>query len=141
MTTETKSRLTAEELAKSPNPIARHYSRFRVAERMLLTGHSHQAWPDVGFEGQMEAWNDAATYVDEKWPRAEEKADRVRRGYASLLGDQDGAIALAPNTHDLIVKWISALPLGRGASSPPTASSTRSAARPTGWPKRSGSRS
>src|SRR5207253_9462748 len=48
----TQPRLSAEDLAKSPNPIARHYSRFRVAERMLLTGHSHQAWPDVGFEGQ-----------------------------------------------------------------------------------------
>jgi len=111
MSTGTQPRLHASDLAKSPNPIARHYTRFRVAERMLLTGHSHQAWPDVGFEGQMEAWNDAATYVDEKWPRAEEKAERVRRGYASLLGDREGAIALAPNTHDLIVKWLSALPL------------------------------
>ena len=37
-----------------------HYSRFRVAERLLLTGHSHQAWPDVGFEGVVEAWEDAA---------------------------------------------------------------------------------
>ena len=31
--------------------LAVHYSRFRVAERLLLTGHSHQAWPDGGFEG------------------------------------------------------------------------------------------
>lgn len=111
MTAGTQARLSAEDLARSPNPIARHYSRFRVAERMLLSGHSHQAWPDVGFEGQMEAWNDAAIYVDEKWPHAEAKAERVRQGYAKLLGDRDGAIALAPNTHDLIVKWLSALPL------------------------------
>jgi kynureninase len=103
--------LTAEDLAKSPNPLARHYTRFRVAERLLLTGHSHQAWPDVGFEGQVEAWNDAATFVDEKWPRASEKADRVRRGYAKLLGDRDGAIALAQGTHDLLIKFLSALPL------------------------------
>ena len=72
--------------AQHPNPLARHYTRFRVAERLLLTGHSHQAWPDVGYEGQLEAWNDAAALVDEKWPRAAEKADRVRRGYAKLLG-------------------------------------------------------
>ena len=111
MTTGTQPRLQASDLSKSPNPIARHYSRFRVADRMLLSGHSHQAWPDVGFEGQMEAWTDAATYVDEKWSHAEAKAERVRRGYAKLLGDREGAIALAPNTHDLIVKWLSALPI------------------------------
>jgi len=103
--------LTLDDLKKSPNPLARHYSRFRVAERLLLTGHSHQAWPDTGSEGQAEAWEDAATYVDEKWPRAAEKAERVRRGYARLLGDRDGAIALAQGTHDLLVKFLSALPL------------------------------
>jgi kynureninase len=108
---ESSRTLTLEDLKKSPNPLARHYSRFRVAERLLLTGHSHQAWPDVGFEGQTEAWNDAAAYVDEKWPRAYEKAERVRRGYARLLGDRDGAIALAQGTHDLLVKFLSALPL------------------------------
>jgi len=97
--------------AQHPNPLARHYTRFRVAERLLLTGHSHQAWPDVGYEGQLEAWNDAAALVDEKWPRAAEKADRVRRGYAKLLGDRTGSIALAQNTHDLLVKFLSALPL------------------------------
>ena len=108
---ESRRALTAQDLAKSPNPLARHYSRFRVAERLLLTGHSHQAWPDVGFEGQTEAWDDAATYVDEKWSHAAEKAERVRRGYAKLLGDRDGVIALAQGTHDLLVKFLSALPL------------------------------
>ena len=108
---ESSRALSVEDLEKSPNPLARHYTRFKVAERMLLTGHSHQAWPDVAFEGQAEAWNDAAAYVDEKWPRAGEKADRVRRGYAGLLGDKDGTIALAQGTHDLLVKFLSALPL------------------------------
>ena len=110
-TTEARSRLTAEVLRKSPNPIAPHYSRFRVGERMLLSGHSHQAWPDVGFEGQMEAWTDAAEFVDEKWSRAEAKAERVRRGYGKLLGEPNAVIGLAPNTHELLVKLISALPL------------------------------
>ena len=111
MTMATTARITASSLRASPNPLAPHYSRFRVGERMLLSGHSHQAWPDVGFEGQMEAWNDAAEYVDEKWSRAEAKAERVRRGYAKLLGDREGSIGLAPNTHELLVKLISALPL------------------------------
>lgn len=97
--------------ARSPNPLARHYSRFRVAERLLLTGHSHQAWPDVGFEGQVEAWNDAADLVDEKWDRAEEKAGLVRRGYARLLGAREDEIALGQNTHELVIRFLSALPL------------------------------
>src|SRR5258706_5118423 len=111
MTMATTARITAPSLRASPNPLASHYSRFRVGERMLLSGHSHQAWPDVGFEGQMEAWNDAAELVDEKWARAEEKAERVRRGYAKLLADRDGTIGLAQNTHDLLIKLLSALPL------------------------------
>jgi len=91
--------------------LARHYTRFRVAERLLLTGHSHQAWPDVAFEGQVEAWNDAAALVDEKWGRAAEKADRVRRGFARLLGSEPAEVALGQNTHELVLRFLSALPL------------------------------
>lgn len=98
-------------LYRHPNSLAPHYSRFKVAERLLLTGHSHQAWPDRGFDGQRQAWLDAAERVDEKWERAFSKAERVRRGYARLLDDRDGFIALAPNTHELVVRFLSALPL------------------------------
>jgi len=98
-------------LYRSPNALAPHYSRFRVAERLLLTGHSHQAWPDCGFDGHCAAWTDAAAYVDEKWERAFAQAERVRRGFAGLLDDTDGAIALGANTHELVVRWLSALPL------------------------------
>ena len=92
-------------------PLADHYSRFRVAERMLLTGHSHQAWPDVGFEAQQRAWLDAAEYVDGKWDQAAAQAALVRDGFARLLGDRPGHIALGQNTHELVTRWLSALPL------------------------------
>jgi selenocysteine lyase/cysteine desulfurase len=95
----------------SPNALAPHYSRFRVSERLLLTGHSHQAWPDCGFEAQSQAWLDAARYVDDKWDHAFERAERVREGFTRLLGDAGGGIALAPNTHELVVRLLSALPL------------------------------
>ena len=91
--------------------LARHYSRFRVDERILLTGHSHQAWPDVAFDAQMQAWQDAAELVDRKWDRALAVADEVREGYRSLLGDPDGDIALGQNTHELVTRFLSALPL------------------------------
>ena len=75
---------TLESLARTPNSLVPHYARFRVSERLLLTGHSHQAWPDVGLEGQLEAWTDAAAHVDDKWERAAQIAARFRRGYARL---------------------------------------------------------
>jgi kynureninase len=96
----------------SPNPLAAHYTRFRVAERLLLTGHSHQAWPDVALQGQVEAFDDAALCVDEKWGRAFAKAERVREGFRLLLDDPGGEIALGASTHELVIRFLSALDLG-----------------------------
>jgi len=93
------------------NPLAAHYTRFRVAERLLLTGHSHQAWPDVALEGQVAALEDAALHVDDKWERAFAQADRVRDGFRALLGDPRGELALAASTHDLALRFLSALDL------------------------------
>jgi len=109
----TEAAHTLESLASSPNSLARHYARFRVADRLLLTGHSHQAWPDAGFEGQIEAWTDAAEHVDDKWERAAEMASRVRRGFARLLDDDAANIVTGTNTHELVVRFLSALPLDK----------------------------
>jgi kynureninase len=91
--------------------LAKHYTRFRVTERILLTGHSHQAWPDVAFEAQQQAWLDTAEHVDDVWDLAFQKANEVRRGFARLLDDTPERIALAQNTHELVVRFLSALPL------------------------------
>ena len=104
------------DLRTRPNALAAHYSRFRVSDRLLLTGHSHQAWPDVAEKGMQDAWRDAADLVDQKWDEAFARADRVRRGYARLLGEGDGGagrIALGDSTHTLLVRLLSALPLRR----------------------------
>jgi kynureninase len=98
--------ISAEELAP-------HYSAFRVSERLLLTGHSHQAWPDVAREGVIEAWEDAALHVDEKWGRAFEKADRVRDGFRLWLDEPSAEIALDQNTFGLLLRFLSALDLRR----------------------------
>ena len=95
----------------NPEELAKHYRRFRVTERILLTGHSHQAWPDVAFEAQQQAWLDTAELVDDVWDKAFEKANEVRRGFARLLDDAPDRIALAPNTHELVVRFLSALPI------------------------------
>jgi len=98
-------------LVINPEELAKHYTRFRVTERILLTGHSHQAWPDVAFEAQQQAWLDTAEHVDDVWDLAFQKANEVRRGFARLLDDTPERIALAQNTHELVVRFLSALPL------------------------------
>ncbi len=99
----------ADLVARDPNPLARFYTRFRVQDRILLTGHSHQAWPDCGFEGQAQAWIDAAEQVDDKWQLAAAQADAVRAGYRRLLKDSEGLYSLSASTHDLLVRLLSAL--------------------------------
>ena len=102
-----------ENLYQSPNALAEYYSAFKVSERLLLTGHSHQAWPDCSFEGQKQAWLDAAEFVDDKWEKAFGKAEEIRSGYSSLLDDSNGNIALASSTHDLLIRFLSALQLSK----------------------------
>ena len=99
------------ELRADPNALAAHYRHFRVGERLLLSGHSHQAWPDVAREGILESFDDAARAIDEKWELALARAERVREGYRALLDDPGGEIALGASTHELVVRWLSALPL------------------------------
>jgi kynureninase len=102
---------TLEQLRANPNPLAAHYRRFRVGDRLLLTGHSHQAWPDVAREGLLQSFDDAAELVDDKWARAFEQAEAVRAGFRRLLDDPRGHIALGASTHDCLIRFLSALPL------------------------------
>ena len=61
-----------------PEALRAHYGAFLRADRVLLTGHSHQAWPDVARAGLAAAFDDAAAHVDDKWQRATEVADGLR---------------------------------------------------------------
>ncbi|MFD9896137.1 kynureninase [Amycolatopsis sp. NPDC059027] len=104
---------TLDDIRTSPNALAGSYRRFAVADRLLLTGHSHQAWPDVAEEGLLEAFADAARDVDAKWDRAFAKADELRAGFRVLLGDRRGEFALGTSTHDLVLRFLSAVDLPR----------------------------
>jgi selenocysteine lyase/cysteine desulfurase len=46
-----------------------------------------------------------------KWERAAVEAEAVRAGFARLVGDSAENIALGQNTHELVTRWLSALPL------------------------------
>lgn len=104
---------TLDDLRADGNSLAAHYTRFAVADRLLLSGHSHQAWPDVAEEGLLESFADAARDVDGKWDRAFAKADELRAGFRLLLGDPHGEYALGASTHDLALRFLSAMELPR----------------------------
>ncbi|MFC4335383.1 aminotransferase class V-fold PLP-dependent enzyme [Salininema proteolyticum] len=91
--------------------LARHYTRFGVADRLLLTGHSHQAWPDVSREAVLAAWDDAARHVDEKWDAAFARAERARGHLRVWLDDPGGEFAFGANTRELLARLLSAVDL------------------------------
>ncbi len=97
-----------DELAQQLTP---HYSHFRVSERLLFTGHSHQAWPDVALEGQQEYFHDSAELVDKKWEKAAEKTEILRNYLRYYYDDPNGFYCREESTHVLFVSWMSALDL------------------------------
>jgi selenocysteine lyase/cysteine desulfurase len=83
--------------------------------RLHFAAHSHHLWPDASFDGHMEAWNDAARLADRKWDKVmDEVWPAAQREVAAELGTgQPDAIVFAPNTHELLVRLFSALPVDR----------------------------
>lgn len=92
----------------NPEQLQSHYTKFDVANRLLLTGHSHQAWPDVAFEGVSEGLHDAALHVDNKWEHVFKKYTQVTNYYQMWLADLTGHYTLATNTHELFTRLLSA---------------------------------
>jgi len=88
-----------------------HYSHFDVSNRLLFSGHSHQAWPDVALEGLKESFHTAATQVDNKWEHAFQQAETLRNYLRDYYDDPDGLYCLAENTHLLLVSWLSSFDL------------------------------
>ena len=83
--------------------------------RLHFAAHSHHLWPDASFAGQMAAWQDAALLADHKWDRifAEVIPEAQRHIAAELQLPDPATIAFAPNTHELLVRIVSALPMDR----------------------------
>ncbi len=93
------------------NRLAPHYSHFDVTNRLLFTGHSHQAWPDVALEGLKESFTSAASEVDKKWDPAFEKTGILRNYLRDYYDDPNGLYCLGQNTHQLLVSWLSSFDL------------------------------
>lgn len=81
-------------------------------ERLHFAAHSHHLWPDISHDGQMKAWADAARLADRKWDRIMgEVWPEAQAHVAAELGtDAPGAIVFSSNTHDFILRIVSACP-------------------------------
>ena len=81
-------------------------------DRLHFAAHSHHLWPDASFAGQVAAWQDAAVLADHKWDRifAEVIPEAQRHIAAELRLPDPASIAFAPNTHDFLLRIVSALP-------------------------------
>lgn len=94
-----------------------HFSIFRDAapDRIHLAAHSHHYWPDAACRAHERAVHEAARLADKKWDVVfDDLIPLVQRGIARILNLPDPAtIAFAPNTHELVCRLLSALPLGK----------------------------
>jgi selenocysteine lyase/cysteine desulfurase len=81
-------------------------------ERLHFAPHSHHLWPDASLAGHTAAWQDAALLTDHKWDRifAEVIPEAQAHIAAELALPDPATIAFAPNTHEFLVRLVSALP-------------------------------
>ena len=80
--------------------------------RLHFAAHSHHLWPDASFDGHQRAWEDAVRLADTKWDVIFGEVVPEAQGHvARELGLADPAsVVFAPNTHDFLVRILSAWP-------------------------------
>ena len=84
--------------------------------RLHFAAHSHHLWPDASFDGHMQAWDDAARLADRKWDKVMGKVwPEAQDNVARELGTgEPQSIVFSSNTHDFLVRLITAAPRKRG---------------------------
>lgn len=94
-----------------------HFSRFLSADpdRLHFAAHSHHPWPDVTRAAQIAAWDTAARRMDAKWEEilGPLLADCQAEIAARLSLPDPTTLVFAPNTHEFLLRILSALPVGR----------------------------
>ena len=86
-------------------------------ERLHFASHSHHLWPDASFDGQVAAWDDAARFADRKWDRVMEEVWPEAQGHVARELGTGGpeTIVFSSNTHDFLVRLVTAAPRAGGA--------------------------
>ena len=84
--------------------------------RLHFAANSHHLWPDASFDGQVEAWDDGATLADRKWDKVmDEVWPEAQARVARELGLLDpDSIVFSSNTHDFLVRLVTAAPRKSG---------------------------
>jgi selenocysteine lyase/cysteine desulfurase len=125
--------------------LRRHFSRFLQAEpgRLHFAAHSHHPWPDATRDAQLAAWDLAARRMDAKWEEALGPVLSACQAHVArhLRLPDPRTVAFAPNTHEFVVRILSALPRARPRILTTDGSSTPSPARWRGWRRTDWSRS
>jgi selenocysteine lyase/cysteine desulfurase len=105
--------VTSDDVVPDLGALRAAYGRFLAPGRVLLTGHSHQAWPDVARDAMLACFDDAARFVDDKWDAAVFRLveDVGRRVLARMGFDPGDAIAFGRSTHELVSRLLGCLPL------------------------------
>jgi selenocysteine lyase/cysteine desulfurase len=65
----------------------------------------------VARDGLLESFRVAAEHVDDKWGAVFAAQDELRAHVAARIGCRAGELAFGQNTHELVVRFLSALPL------------------------------
>ena len=81
-------------------------------KRLHFASHSHHLWPDASFDGQQAAWEDAARLADRKWDKVMDEVwpQAQAEVAAELGGAEPDNIVFSSNTHDFIIRLVSACP-------------------------------
>jgi kynureninase len=99
--------------------LSAQFSRFLGSDpdRLHFCAHSHHPWPDATREAQLAAWDLAARRIDDKWEEVLGPLwQACQRHVAGRLNLPDpGTLVFAPNTHEFVVRLLSALPAHRPA--------------------------
>ncbi len=80
-----------------------------------VAAHSHHPWPDVSYDAQVAAWEDAARLLDSKWDFIFETVMPAAQGHVArqLALPDPKSIAFGPNTHAFVLRLLSCLPRDR----------------------------
>ncbi len=80
-----------------------------------VAAHSHHPWPDASFEGQQEAWRDAARLLDHKWDHVFAQVIPAAQGHIArhLKLPDPASLAFGPNTHSFVLRLLSCFPAGK----------------------------
>lgn len=81
-------------------------------DRLHMAAHSHHLWPDASWLGQQAAWEDAARLADRKWDRVMGEIWPAAQAHVAdeLRLPDPSSVVFAGNTHDLMVRIVSAMP-------------------------------